>query len=485
MPGIDTSNVGKPGAISLPAVNRDLIIAQQLNSPHFYNKYVQQFGAQDYTEFLKQFGGMEKVEGQQFFHFESKGKKMQSVDVTTAIVAPAAGATVTYTLGAADHYDSGSKSALRAGETVKIASSGIEGKVLSVNKSVANAHTAQIRPLKSTQAFVSAGSANLLVGDVLKLMSNTEAGEASTNIASQIGLDDIITNNVTQVRDDFTVTDLAKKEQVFYEYVEDGGFMSAGIKRGKQGAYTYKGMVETAQRFANNVAFKLMFGGEQTNTGLNAGTVGTKGLVPEIQARGNSVTYSLGALGLARLHAITAQMDVMGNPLTNQWLMDIQQRQEIDDTLFAQYPAGAFVWGSNSASEQASVAYGFDNFKIDNYQLQLKKYAGFNTEAVYGKTPLVDQYRNFGIIMPQGEVYTKFGNGGSQGVINTGRIKNVQLMYQEPQGGGTISNGIKVWEYGGDADVNQTATLDHTVSMVTYQAIRLAGAKQFFTVSGS
>jgi len=482
MAGIPTTNIPSPNVVSLPAATYDLIALQQLLAPHFWKQYVNNFGEQNFTTWLSTFGGMEIVEGRDFFHFEDQGKLMAAVTNKIAVVAPAAGATVTVTIAVNDHYDSGTKSPIRVGETVRIASSGIEGKVLSVNKTVANTHTMTIRPLKSTLAFVSAGSANLLANDILKLGSNTEAGEASTNIDPQIPIDARISNTTTEIRDDWKATDRSEMEKVYYDYVEDGGFMSAGIKRGKQGAFTYKGLVLANRRFLNNVDFKLLFGGTQTNTGLNAGTVGTKGLVPEIVSRGNAVTYSLGALSIAKLHQITAQMAVNGNPAQNQWLMDIFQRQEFDDTLFAQYPAGAFVWGSGSASEEASVAYGFDNFKIDNYMLQLKQYGGFNTEVTHGKTPDVDQYRNFGIIMPQGTVNTKANVGGT---TQQSKLKNVQVMYQEPLGGGTISNGVKVWEFGGNADVNMTGTLDHTVSMVTYKGVRAAGLQQFFTVSGS
>jgi hypothetical protein len=52
-------------------------------------------------------------------------------------------------------------------------------------------------------------------------------------------------------------------------------------------------------------------------------------------------------------------------------------------------------------------------------------------------------------------------------------------------GGGTIANGVKVWEYGGAAPDNLTATMQHTVSMITYKGIRAAGLQQFFTISGS
>lgn len=482
MAGISTANIPSPNVISLPAANYDLISSLQLLAPHYWKEFVNNFGPQNFTTWLSTFGGMELVEGREFFHFEDTGKLMAAVTVKTAVVAPAAGATVTIALSTNDHWDSGTKSPIRVGETVRLASNGVEGKVLTVNKATPNAHTATVRPLKASQAFVSAGSANLLAGEIMKLGSNTEAGEASTNIDPQMPIDAIIRNTTTEIRDDWNATDRAEMEQIYYDYVNDGGFGSAGISRGKQGAYTYRGLVLANQRFLNNVDFKLTYGGTQTNTGLNAGTVGTKGWVPEVVARGNAVTYPLGGLGLAKFHAITAQMLVNGNPMQNQFLMDIFLRQEIDDTLFAQYPAGAYVWGSGSASEQASVAYGFDNFKIDNFMFQFGLNSSFNTEVTHGKTPDVDQYRNFGIIIPQGSVATKSNNGG---ITKMGKLKNLQVMYQEPMGGGTIANGVKVWEYGGAAPANMTATMQHTVSMITYKGVRAAGLNQFFTVSGS
>lgn len=474
MAGISTSNVYSPSVISLPAANYEIISDLNLLAPHYWKDFVQKYGDQNYTQWLATFAGMDKVDGREFFHFESLGKRMVAVTNKTAVVAPAVGATVTVAIDTDDHWDSGTKSPIRVGETVRLASNGVEGKVLSVNKATPDAHTMTVRPLKSDVAFASAGSANLLVGEVIKLGSNTEAGEASTNIDPQMPIDERINNTTTEIRDDWTATDRAEMEVIYYDYTDDGGFGSAGINRGKQGAYTYRGLVEANKRFLNNVDLKLLFGGVQTNTGLNAGTVGTKGMVPEIVSRGTAVTYSLGSMDLAKIHAITAQMDVQGNPVMNDWLMDIFQRQEFDDTLFAQYPAGAFVWGQGSMSEEASVGYGFQNFRIDGYMLRLKKQNMFNTEVLYGKTPDVDQYRNFGIIAPNGFV----ANRGK-------KIPNVSVMYQEPVGGGTISNGVKIWEYGGAAPTNLTATMQHTVSMIKYPGMRVAGINQFFTVTGS
>ena len=474
MAGINTSGIYSPSVISLPAANYELISDLNLLAPHYWKDFVQKYGDQNYTTWLSTWAGMDLVEGREFFHFESLGKRMAAVTNKTAVNAPAAGATVTVAISTDDHWDTGTKSPIRVGETVRLASNGVEGKILTINKSVDNAHTMTVRPLKSDVAFASAGSANLLVGEVIKLASNTEAGEASSNIDPQMPIDERINNTTTEIRDDWTATDRAEMEVIYYDYTDDGGFGSAGISRGKQGAYTYRGLVEANKRYLNNVDLKLLFGGVQTNTGLNAGTVGTKGLVPEVVSRGTGVTYSLGSLDLAKIHAVTAQMDVQGNPPINQWLMDIFQRQEFDDTLFAQYPAGAFVWGQGSNSEEASVGYGFQNFRIDGYMLQLKKQNIFNTEVLYGKTPNVDQYRNFGIIIPQGSV----ANRGK-------KIPNLSIMYQQPMGDGVISNGVKVWQYGGASPAANSAVMTDTVSMITYKGARGAGLNQFFTVTGS
>lgn len=483
MPGIPTSNIFQPGAISIPAANRQLMTDLQILQRHYYKYFVQKYGTQNYTMWLSTFAGMEETKGKEFYHRESLGKLMLHVANKTAVVAPAAGATITSTIQVADHYNAGTQSAIRVGETVKTASSGIEGKVLTVDKSVANAHSMTIRPLRIDQAFVSAGSANLLAGEVIKLMSNSEAGEASSNIDPQVPVEEKITNYCTELRDDWTATDLAEMEEVEYQLQGIDGQVSAGINQNGQSAYTYRGLTEANRRWLNNADLKLLFGGLQTNTGLNAAATGTKGFVPEVVARGNTVSYAIGSLDVGLIHSVTAMMDVYGNPLQNQWMMDIKQRQEFDDALFALYPAGAFVWGNGSASEEASVGYGFQQFRIDNYVLQLAKNPMFNTEVLYGVTPDVDQYRNFGIIVPQGSKSVKYANG--MGNEQMGQIPNVTVMYEQPRGGGTIANGIKVWQYGGAAPDNLTATMKDTVSMIAYKGIRLMGAVQFFTVQGS
>jgi hypothetical protein len=219
----------------------------------------------------------------------------------------------------------------------------------------------------------------------------------------------------------------------------------------------------------------MMRGDVVTNSGLLTDTsVGTLGFIPKIAVDGETVNYTPGTLDIAKLHQITRIMDVNGCAKENIWLMDIYQRQDFSDGIFKEYPAGAWVWGTNEKSEEAAVAYGVQSMLIDGYMFKAKKYSPWNTEVQTGKTPNVDYFRDFGVIAPQGTVpdaktYTP--------------LKNIQVMMQQPPKGGSVGNGIRVWAYGGGS-VNATdGTMRDKVSMITYRGIRTAGANQFLTIS--
>lgn len=167
-------------------------------------------------------------------------------------------------------------------------------------------------------------------------------------------------------------------------------------------------------------------------------------------------------------------MKVNGCAKENVWLQDIFQRQDFSDGIFAQYPAGAYVWGQGTNSEEASVAYGTQQLLIDGVLFKVKEYSPWNTEVQTGKTPNTDYFRNYGVISPQGSVpdaktYTP--------------MKNISVMVQEPQGGGSVGNGIRVWQWGGGSMNPSDGTLRDHVSMVKYTGLRVCAANQFVIVS--
>lgn len=472
--GIPTSDILQPGVIMTSGgIDRALISDLQLLTPQYYNKYVQKYGTEVYDYFfqwLATYGGMEQVKNRNFFWFESRGKNQIAVTNLTAVVAPAAGATVTINIPAGDLYNSGTQSPLRVGETVYIASSNIAGEILTVP----TPDSATVRPKISTQAFVSANSANLLAGEILIFGGLTDVGEASSSFEPQTHLDVKYDNNITEIREDYTATDLAEMTEVYYNSGVTGDQIG-NVGQSGTSYFTYKALVKSEVRFLNSIEAKLMRGDVVNNTGLlSDSSVGTLGFIPKIAADGETVQYTPGTLDIAKLHEITRIMDVNGCAKQNTWLQDIFQRQDFSDGIFKEYPAGAFVYGTGEKSEEASVAYGFQSILIDGYLLQVKKYSPWNTEVQTGKTPDVDYFRNYGVISPMGT---------TQDARNYTPMKNIQVMYQQPQKGGTTGNAIRVWPWGGGSTNATDGTLKDHISMITYRGLRVCAPNQFVIVS--
>lgn len=473
MAGIPTGNILQPGAVSISGgVNRALVSLLQLLTPQFYNKYVEKYGNEDFTWWLSTYGGMEEVKNQQYFWFENRGKLIPGFTVSANVSAPVNTA-ITITLAAGDHFNNGTETALRVGDTVRVASSNIEGEISSIPVTTPFAFQFVVTPKQITQGFTSAGSTSLLANEILLTGGDMDAGEASTSINPQIHLDQKYLNTITEMRESWSATDLAEMTEVFYDSGVSGDAMAGGAQAGTS-LFTYKGLVKSNMRFKNYVEFKLLRGDVVTNTAANATSVGTQGLISKVNTDGETVGYTPGNLDLAKLHEITRIMDVNGCANQAMWLADMFQRQDFSDGIFKEFPAGAFVWGNGEKSADASIAYGFDTIKIDGYLFQIKKYRPFNTEFTTGKTPGTDYFRNYGMILPQGE--------SRDAKDATKAYKNMTVMFQQPVGGGTVGNGIRVWEWGGASRNPTTGTMNDNVEMITYRGMRVVAANQFIQI---
>ena len=484
MAGIPTSNILQPGGISLSTgVNRALISDLQLLTPQYYNKYVEKYGNEEFFQWLATYAGMEEVKNRDFFWFENRGKLMIGVQ-TQDDVAAAVDASITLTLAAASHYPAtgagaGTTSPLRVGETVRVASTNVEGMIQSIDTTTPFGFTFVVKPKKDGTALNTAGSGDFLTSDVLLFGGDMDAGEASNSINPLIHLDIKQTNTITEMRESWKATDLAEMTEVYYSSGVSGADMAGGAQSGTS-YFTYKGLVKSNRRFLNNIEAKLMKGNIVDVTGLTnvTNTVGTKGFIPQVQEGGETVTYTPGSLDIAQLHTITRIMDVNGCAKDNVWLQDIYQRQNFSDGIFQEYPAGAYVWGRNESSEEAAVNYGVQSLFIDGYMFKVKKYKSFNSEVTVGLTPNIDYFRNYGIICPMGVTRDASTSDGAN-------IKNITVMYQQPQKGGTIGNGIRVWQWGGGSLNPTNGQMVDQVEMICYRGVRVAAANQFVIVAGS
>lgn len=476
MAGIPTSNILQPGAISITGgVNRALVSQLQLLKPAYYKTYTEKYGNEDFTWWLATYAGMEKADNRDFFWFENRGKLMVAVSNLNKVSTPAAGAIVNnLQISAADYYTT-TEAPLRNGETVYIASNYVEGVISNLNTGTPGAFTFSVTPKRVDLAFAGP-TGNLEAGEILVFGGDVDAGEASNSIEPLIHLDQKYQNSITELRESWSATDLAEMTAVYYDNGITGDSLAGGAQAGYS-LFTYKGLVKSNTRFKNYVEKKLMFGDLVTNTLITNETVGAQGAVPKMLQDGETVGYTPGTLDINKIHEITRIMKVNGCAIQNLWLQDMFQNQNFSDGLFKEFPAGAFVWGEGEKSQEASVAYGFKTLVIDGFLFNTKKYSQFNTEYTTGKTPSVDRYRDFGIIQPQGSV--------TDAQNTTKSYKNMTIMYMDPPAGGTVGNGIRVWEWGGGSRNPTNGQMKDQVEQITYRSTRVCAANQFVIVEAA
>ena len=467
MAGIPTANILQPGVISGTNATRALVSQLQLLKPAYYKRFTEIYGDELFVPWLETYAGMEVTTNRLFNWYQNRGKLMPGITITGSTQTSTLGSTITLTLSSVDHYNAGTQTPLRVGETLRTAKDNIEWEILTIPVTTANAFQFTTRPKKSTT------TASVVSGDIMIFGGQMDAGEASSDINPLISLDQAKSNTTTEMRDTWAATDRAEMTDVWYDSGVTGSAPSGGDQAGTS-YFTHKGLVYTNKRYINNINNKLMKGDVVTNTGLNSSTtVGTQGFIPSVLADGEQVGYT--TIDFSKLHEITRIMDVNGCAMDNLWMMDTYQRQAFSDGIFAQFPAGAWVWGSNERSEEAAINYGVTSMKIDDYMFRAKKQGRlFNTEVSTGKTPDVDYFRNFGIICPFGEVPDS---------RNAAKVyKNITVMVENPVGGGTTGNGIRVWPHGGGSRNPTDGTMIDSISMICYKGIRLVAGNQFVCV---
>ncbi len=439
-PGSVTPNGGQVG--------RQFVSDLSILKPQYYDKFIDKYGSQNYTQLLEALGMKAVVPSREFFHFESKGKLHSAVQLNGgALASVAPGAAIDVEISSA--FVDGGKSPLRAGEVVENAATGVQYKIMSV----ASATVCTIKPLLSTidanDDLGATSSAFLLFRGV------TEAGEASTKTNTLTGLTEKKTFFTTEIREDFSITDRAKIEELYFSV--DG-----------QAYYTYKGLDEAVKRFMNNKEFKLMFGSAANNI---TGSVGATGLIPQIKAGGQNYQWGTDSeFTIADFHALARLADFNGGAQEYHFLMDSYLRTAVDDALFSKYQNGAIVWANAGGSQEVAVKYGFDSLKIDGTTFHLKKYLPFNAEAVYGVAPTNSLYKNSGILIPMKE-----GRDAQTG----DKIPSLRIVTNEVEAG----KEVKVWETGALAKVPTSDKMELNVHHMAYCGLQVFAANQYISVT--
>jgi hypothetical protein len=440
----------QPGSVttSTGAVNRQFVSDLSILKPQYYDKFIEKYGSQNYTQLLEALGMKATVPSREFFHFETRGKLHTAVQLGgAAISAVAAGVAADVTIAAG--YVNNGISPLRVGEVVENAATGAQYKITAV----ASATTCTLKPLLAATDINDDLGANSTA--YLLFRGITEAGEASTKFNSLTGLTEKKTFYTTEIREDFSITDRAKIEELYFEV-------------NGQAYYTYKGLDEAVRRFMNNKEFKLMFGSAADNI---TGTVGTTGLIPQIKAGGQNYQWGTNsAFDVDDFHSIARLADFNGGSSEYHFLMDSYLRTAVDDALFQKYQNGAIVWANVGGSQDVSIKYGFDSIKIDGTTFHMKKYLPFNAEAVYGVAPTTSLYKNSGILIPMKE-----GRDAQTG----DKIPSLRIVSNEVEPG----KDVKVWETGALAKVPTSDKMELNVHHMAYAGVQVFAANQYISVT--
>lgn len=433
----------QPGGVSTngAGVNRQFVSDMSILKPQYYSQFIEKYGSQNYAQLLEALGMKATVPAKKFGHFESRGKLHDNVKVLSFTGGASAGASATVTIST-DSILSG-RSPIRVGEVLENAKNGKQYKVTSVST---YPNIFVMTPFDSTELI----NATLLAADFLLFRGISEAGESSTKFDTLTGLIEEKTFYTTEIREDFTISDRAKIEELWFEV-------------NGQPYYTYKGLDEAVRRFMNNKEFKLMFGKPQ-------GATGTTGLIPQVEAGGQVTTWGT-SFDIDDFHNLARLADFNGGAQEYHFLMDSYLRSAVDDALFAKYQNGAIQWASVGGSSEVAVKYGFDSIKIDGTTFHLKKYLPFNAEAVYGQTiGTAGYYARTGLLIP-----VKDGRDAQTG----DKIPSLRLVYNEVEPG----KEIKVWETGALAKVPTNDKMELNVHHMSYCGIQLFAANQFMKVT--
>jgi hypothetical protein len=439
MPVLQPGGVAQNGA----GVNRQFVSDMSILKPQYYSQFIEKYGSQNYAQLLEALGMKATVPSKKFGHFESRGKLHDNVKVLSFTGGASAGASATVTIDPASILNS--RSPIRAGEVLENAKNGKQYKVSSVST---YPNIFVMTPFDSAELI----NATLLAADFLLFRGISEAGESSTKFDTLTGLIEEKTFYTTEIREDFTISDRAKIEELWFEV-------------NGQPYYTYKGLDEAVRRFMNNKEFKLMFGKPQ-------GATGTTGLIPQVEAGGQVTTWGA-TFDVDDFHNLARLADFNGGAQEYHFLMDSYLRSAVDDALFAKYQNGAIQWASVGGSSEVAVKYGFDSIKIDGTTFHLKKYLPFNAEAVYGQTiGTAGYYARTGLLIP-----VKDGRDAQTG----DKVPSLRLVYNEVEPG----KEIKVWETGALAKVPTNDKMELNVHHMSYCGIQLFAANQFMKVTHS
>ena len=386
----------------------NFVTTMDLHKPEIESELTQTFGNQMLTGMLSMIGAEKGVSALEYTHYEEE-RIYPKLYATSA--GAGTGAQATFTMAASSKYDvpefaspydgstTSSITIPRRGELILIKpASGIVSADRYIKAIIdeVTATTFKASPLDSGDSVPAIGAAQEIViyGNAYG-EGSMQPGARQTKVKKEI-------NQIQTVKGTYEVTSTERDMLSWVDFVGKDG------KAGKM--YYLKGEADEYKNFMSQKELTLLLGEKLNNDTVanawvasgdaNSGPISlTEGLIPGILSKGNTSAYSQ-ATGWDKQDAesLVKVLDKQKGSKSNLLAPGIDLSIAIDNTLASYKTAGAITYGNYTFSEEASVNFQFDKFKIDDYIFSKKKFDSFNDLQTLGADGF--GFTNEGLVIP-------------------------------------------------------------------------------------
>ena len=234
-------------------------------------------------------------------------------------------------------------------------------------------------------------------------------------------------------------------------------------KMGSGYVWYLKGEADTYKRFLDYSEIMMMLGEDITNSTLEATTTtfksgsnaannstlkGTQGLLPWIEADGQSMDLGSASITMADFDAIIKSLDKYRGAKEYAMYSGINLSLDIDDLLASQgaYAAGGANYGAFQNNKNMALNLGFNSFTRGGYTFHKKTYDLFNHPRLLGATGF--NYNGYGVCIPM-DMQKDAKSGDS--------IPSLRIRYKAANG---YSRDMEHWLTGSAVLQNKTNTTD-------------------------
>jgi len=387
----------------------NFVTTMDLHKPEIESELTQTFGNQMLTGMLSMIGAEKGVSALEYTHYEEE--RIYPKLFAKNGGAGGNGASVVFTMAASSKYDvpefaspydgstTSSITIPRRGELILIKpTSGIVSadRYIKAIIEAVTATTFTAAPLDSSVAIPSIGSDTEIViyGNAYG-EGSMQPGARQTKVKKEI-------NQIQTVKGTYEVTSTERDMLSWVDFVGKDG------KAGKM--YYLKGEADEYKNFMSQKELTLLLGEKLNNDTVadawvasaeaNSGPISlTEGLIPGILSKGNTSAYAQNT-GWDKQDAesLVKVLDKQKGSKSNLLAPGIDLSIAIDNTLASYKTAGAITYGNYTFSEEASVNFQFDKFKIDDYIFSKKKFDSFNDLQTLGADGF--GFTNEGLVIP-------------------------------------------------------------------------------------